>query len=254
MIEFDTYRWILLGIEFGLLFIEILILFLLPKRLLASLIANQFAIPRNDKQHFVMNFSGIEIDFLASRRFRISLILQFANIIWIIMLLFVYEWILQIQLLSESDICPQKTSDCFVFKNLISNQRFECEPRQPIMNSNSSNILCFAWVYSDVDAIVILNQIGICSSVYSLLCLSFKLLCDFSRKLTGLILIALFTAGGIATLALALTVKIYISMTGLLVVFGFCGLTINVLQLRQFTSQYQRKIRSLTNSTDLLSF
>ncbi|CAF4826617.1 unnamed protein product, partial [Rotaria sp. Silwood2] len=52
---------------------------LLPNRLLANFIAKQFAITRSDKQKFIMNLYGIKIDFLSSRRFRLSLIVQLAE-------------------------------------------------------------------------------------------------------------------------------------------------------------------------------
>ncbi|CAF4356784.1 unnamed protein product, partial [Rotaria sordida] len=85
--EHETYQFILYGIAFGVFFVEIFIVLLLPNQLLANLIEKSFAIIRPDKQQFMVNFYGIEINFLSSRRFRLSLAFQLAAVIWIISLL-----------------------------------------------------------------------------------------------------------------------------------------------------------------------
>ncbi|CAF2159207.1 unnamed protein product [Rotaria magnacalcarata] len=220
---------------------------LLPNQLLANFIEKLFGIIRSDKQQLMMDFYGIEISFLASRRFRVSLIFQLVAIVWIVSLVLIDVCIFQVMQLSEGGFCPQQRSDCFSFRNLQSNERIDCEPGEKLMNLTSPKAVCFVWVYKEITAIAILNQIGIGCSVFSLMCYVFKLCCCWSRKWLGLVVIILLALGGITIVILTFTVTIYLSMTGLLLAIGLCAICINVLQLFQFASHHQRKTQTANN-------
>ncbi|CAF3500551.1 unnamed protein product [Rotaria socialis] len=220
---------------------------LLPNRLLVNFIEKSFNIIQSDKQQLMMNFYGIEISFLASRRFRVSLIFQLVAIIWIVSLVLIDVCVFQVMQLSAGSFCPQQRSDCFNFNNIQSNERIDCEPGEKLMNLTTPKAVCFIWVYKEITAIAMLNQIGIASSVFSLMCYGFKLCCCLSRKWLGLVVIILLALGGITIMLLTFTVTIYLSMTGLFLVIGLCAICINVIQLFQFASHHQRKTQTTNN-------
>ncbi|CAF4046057.1 unnamed protein product, partial [Rotaria sp. Silwood1] len=143
--EFNTYRAIIYGIAIGIYFIKLVQFLLLPNRLMVKLIEKLFDIVRIDKTTWTMNFYGIQMNYLASRRFRVSLIVQVTAIGWITIFLLVDGWIMQVQYLSQKDDCPQQKSDCFTIPNIYSNKRLICEPGQTLSNATSSNIICFVW-------------------------------------------------------------------------------------------------------------
>ena len=111
--EFYQYRAILFGSYGILLLLEICFFISLSNRLLAELVEKLFEIIRLDHQKLIMNFFGVNINFLASRRFCLSLIIQLAFIPWITLLLLIDGCVLQIQNLSIQDFCPLSASDCF---------------------------------------------------------------------------------------------------------------------------------------------
>jgi hypothetical protein len=237
--DFYNYQVIMFGCTVGLFFLELCILTSLSKRLLAELIERLFEITRLDHQTLMMNFFGIQINLESSRRFRLSLSFQLAVIASINLLLMMDGCILQAHHLSRRDLCPPGLSDCFKMEILSTHDRIVCQPGQLLSNFTSSNVVCFVWVYRDQNTLNILNQLGICSSVFSLLCHTFKCSCRMSRKWWGLILLVLFVLITLTLLIIPAIIKIQISATARLLLTAASFLLINVIQLRQFTHNYK---------------
>ncbi|CAF1390919.1 unnamed protein product [Adineta steineri] len=165
--EFEHYRAILFGGYGVLLLFEICFFISLPNRLLARLVEKLFGIIRLDHQRLIMNFFGINIDFLSSRRFRLSLIIQLAFIPWVTLILLVDGCIFQLQHLSGQDFCPLLDSDCFLMDKSLTYKKILCPPGEILSNSTSTNAICFVLIYAEQSTIAVLNQIGICSSYFA---------------------------------------------------------------------------------------
>lgn len=240
MLDFETYRGILFGGAAVVLIIEIICFLLLPDRLLVELLEKRFKINSSSDDRFLMNFSGVEIDFQSSRRFRYSLIVQLALVTWINLLIFLDGCLLQVQHYSLDDLCPKVKSDCFQLGNPSFHQRIECQSGERFSNvTGSTSVICFSWIYSEINAVSVLNQIGICSSVFSLFCHGVIAFCRLSQKFWGLSLIIFLTFGSLTIFILSQVIELKISMTAKLLLLGTCALSLNIIQLFQFT--YRRK-------------
>jgi hypothetical protein len=239
--KFNHYQAIMYGGSILLLLLEICLIVLLSNRLLAELIERIFEIPRLDQQTSIMNFFGVQIDLKSSRRFRLSFIVQLAIIAWINLLLLLDGCVLQVQHLSGQDLCPSETSDCFTMGEFSSHERIACEPGGIISNSTATHALCFIWVYSEQNTLNVLNQIGICSSVFELICHIFKFCCRVSRRRWGLILLTLLAISSLTLFIVSVVIEMRISMTTKLLLMGVSCLMINVIQLFQFTHHYKSK-------------
>jgi hypothetical protein len=249
--NFGTYRAMTSGFSFALLFLEICVFISISNRLSAELIGKLFGIIQSDDQTFMMNFYGVQIDFLSSRRFRLSLIFQLSLVAWIISLLFIEGWIMKVQHLSGEDLCPLLDSACFITQKFSSHEQIVCEPGQALSNNTSLNVVCYVWVYSKLSAVDIMNRVGICSSVFSFLCHAFKCSCRMSRKWWGLVLLTLFVVSIITVLIVSFIIEIQISVTGKLLLTGLSSILMNVIQLFQFT-QYRRKRKTLLPTKEQL--
>ncbi|CAF1509866.1 unnamed protein product [Adineta steineri] len=239
--KFEHYTGILFGGYGVLLLFEICFFMSLPNRLLAKLVEKLFGIIRLDHQRLIMNFFGINIDFLSSRRFRLSLIIQLAFIPWITLVLLVDGCIFQLQHLSGRDFCPVLDSDCFLMDKPLTYERILCPPGEILSNSTSTNAICFVLIYTEQSTISVLNQIGICSSVFSLLCHVFKGTCYMSHKWWGLIVFILLLIISVTLLIVSfLIIEMNISFTSKLLLTALSCLLINVMQLLQFTHYYRR--------------
>jgi hypothetical protein len=239
--EFHYYRAIFFGSYCVLFLLEISFFALLSNRLLAELVEKLFEIIRLDHQRLLMNFFGINIDFLSSRRFRLSLIIQLAFIPWITLLLLIDGCILQVQNLSNQDFCPLSANDCFLVRKSGTYERIVCPPGEILSNSIAIDIVCFVLIYNKQNTVSILNQIGICSSVFSLLCYAFKYTCRMSRKWWGLILLILLLVISITHFIVSfMIIEMKVSVTSKLLLIALSCLLINVIQLLQFTHYYKR--------------
>jgi hypothetical protein len=237
--EFYQYKIMVIGCSIVLFLLEICLFAFLSNRLLAELIEKMFEIIRTDHQNFKMNFYGIQIELTTSRRFRLSLASQLSFITWITILLLMDGCVMQVHYLSTKDLCPIPISDCFTIGKLSTNERVVCQSGQILSNLTSSNVVCFIWVYAEQNTLNILNQIGICSSVFSLLCHTFKCSCRMSRKWWGLILLILLVLACQSLFIISLIINIPVTMTAKLLLVALSCLIINVLQLLQFTHHYK---------------
>ena len=244
--EFYHYTAIILACPAILLFLGLCVFGFLPNRLLAELIERMFEIVRIDHQVLMMNFFGIKIDFVSSRRFRLSLVCQLSFTALVMLLLLISECIIQARHLSLEDLCPLQNSDCFALRNLWANERIFCQPGEILSNMTSSKAVCFVWVYAEQNTLSILNQIGICSSVFSLLCHAFRWSCRMSRKWWGLILLILGVLTFTTLLILSFIFEILADLTAKLLLIALSCLLINVIQLLQFTHFYKRNTFTLS--------
>ena len=221
-----------------LLCIEIIFLALLPKRLLAELVEQLFDINCIDHRNLLMSYFGRKINFFTSRRFRFSLVIQIAFIVWVMVLLLLDACSMHIKYFSNNDNCPSQPSDCFITKKFSSSTRYVCESGEKISIQTNLPVVCFVWVYSEQTTLGVLNELGICSSVFSLLCYAFKFACRISRKPLGLILIVGLTLLLMVLLIFFIITNIFVSITTRLLLVVFTCLLINVIQLLQFTRSY----------------
>lgn len=237
--EFQHYRLMMAGCSIALFLFLMFILLLISKRLLAELAEKFLDIIRLDHRTLIMDFFGRQIDLKASRRFRLSIIIQLADMTSIIFLLLLDGCSMQVHYLSNKDTCPGQMTDCFTYGKSSTHERVICPPGQTVANTSSSNIVCFVWVYAEQNALSILNQIGIGSSVFSLLCHTFKMFCRMSRKWWGFLLIIFLILASESIIITALIIDLSMSMTAKLLLFALSCILINVIQLRQFTHSYQ---------------
>jgi hypothetical protein len=147
--------------------------------------------------------------------------------------------IMQVQHLSSQDLCPLQAVDCFMIGQSLSHERIVCQPGEIISNSTTYHPICFIWVYADQSTTNVLNQIGICSSVFSLLCYVFQCSCRISRKWWGLVLIIILVVACVTLLIVLFIIELQVSLTAKLLLLAVSCLMINVIQLFQFTRYYK---------------
>ena len=240
--EFWQYRLLVLGCSKVSFIFLIGVLMLLRKRLLAEMVERLFDITRMDCRTLMMDFFGHHVSLRSSRRFRLSVIVQLAGITSIVFTLLLNGCVLKIHYLSKNETCPMQASECFTFGKYSTHERIPCTVGASLANVNSSQVVCFVWVYTEQDALSVLNEIGVCSSVFSLLCHSFKVFCRMSRKCWGLLLLILLILAFETIIIVALAIDLGISMTARLLLLSLSCLMINVIQLLHFT----RRSRPLT--------
>ncbi|CAF3210944.1 unnamed protein product [Rotaria sp. Silwood2] len=236
----------MVGCSFLILLFEVSIFIGISHQLFAELVEKLLDINRIDNQTFIMNFYGFQVNLLLSRRFRLSLSIQLGISTCIISLLILDGLLMNVQKLNDHDLCPTIDHDCFVIRKISLSQRIVCQSGLSISNLTSFNTICFVWIYKKQTAVEIINQIGICSSVFSLLCHCFKYACHISRRWWGFILLIILIIISKIILILSFIVENPISMTAKTLLIAFTFLLINVIQLLHFTHNHHYR----TNKCD----
>ena len=240
MLSFEAYRGVLFGVSGGIFLLELCVCVLMPHRWLAMLGEKLFGITRSDRDSLVVTFCHTQVDLASSRRFRLSLALQLTTVGWIIILLLIDGCVMQIQHLAQDDLCPAQTSACFVIGLSSTHERIFCSTGQIMSNVTSSNGVCFVWIYSAQKVVSVLNQLGICSSVFAIFCLVVKGSYCLSHKRWGLVLCIILAIGFAALTVVSFAIELRISITAKLLSIACTCLLINVIQLFQFTYHYNK--------------
>lgn len=254
--NFDHYRGLLFGIA-GVVFLAEFVFFkCLPKFLLTEIIEKLFNIKRIDSHSYVFHFYGVEVDLRLSRRFRYSFIFLIATLIWINILIIIDGCVLQFQNISMNDPCPSAKGACFVMGKITSHSRVDCLPGEMFTNSSGEYLGCFIWVYSQQTAVDVLNQIGICSSIFSLLCYAFRALSRMSHCWWGLVLLIILFLSSFVFSIVSFVIELKLSMTARLLNFAVAAITLNTIQLLEFTHlrhrcrKIKRKLRLRRTNTE----
>lgn len=235
--ELKEYLQLINGCSVVVLLLNICVLALLSSRLLSELFQKLLRIHPVKNLPSYVNFYGISINIKSSRRFRFSLIIQLSLKIWIIIVLFLDGCGMQTHFLSMKDLCSSsiENSDCFRFGKYEKGERVLCQSGKFVSNVTSSTVICFVWVYAEQNTLSAINQMGICSSVFALLCVVFQCFCRLSRQWWGLALVILSLVICIIIPTISAITEVPFSMTANRLLMVLSCIIINVLQLRQFT-------------------
>ena len=244
MLTFQDYRAIVSGVSAIVFIIEICACALLPNRFLAQLAEKFFGITRTDRDSLIVTFNRTQIDLASSRRFRLSLAVLLATIGWIYSLLLIDGCVMQVQHLSPKDACPSQTSACFVMGLSSTREIISCSPGEKLSNITSAHVVCFVWIYSTQNVVSVLNQLGICSSVYAIFCHVVKGSCRLSHKRWGLVLCIILAIGFVALSIIAYAIELRMSITAKLLSIACGCLLLNIIQLFQFTHLKKSRVSS----------
>ncbi|CAF0974897.1 unnamed protein product [Adineta steineri] len=194
-----AYNFIVLG-----LYLSILIIFIIFLRLAGSKSKSGFfsflnavfhihAISNNDRE-IILDVYGNRMNFSTNRKLRIAIRIGVISSMYMMALIFVDGCIVSRNVLVSTDVCPMKTAmDCFHFQSVfdVSANPFFCPSNEVISTTNvTAHLLtCYKWEIKSQSLTNILSQMGICSSIVSLLGLLFKYLYLLAyRKYWGTIL------------------------------------------------------------------
>ncbi|CAF0965272.1 unnamed protein product [Adineta steineri] len=192
-----AYNFIVLG-----LYLSILIIFIIFLRLAGvksgflsflSAVFHIHTISNNDRE-IILDVYGNRMNFSTNRKLRIAIRIGVISCTYMMALIFVDGCIVSRNVLVSTDVCPMKTRmDCFYFQSVfdVSANPFFCPSNEVISTTNvTAHLLtCYKWEILSQSLTGILSQMGICSSIVSLIGLLFKYLYLLAyRKYWGTIL------------------------------------------------------------------
>lgn len=205
----------------------------------------------NENSPIILNFYGKEMIFSENKRFRVLLKVLVIICFYVVTIIFFDGCILSMIIMDPDGECPQNSdSTCFNFESAptLNPTVFDC-PRHVLIsstNSTSRMIICYSWIIKSQSVFGVINQLGICTSILSLLGFTFRCIYRLaSWKCWGTSLIILL---GLIMLTLLLVFMIVLRATiayldFVLLVAGLF-LLINALLLVGLVRKLERRAKS----------
>jgi hypothetical protein len=238
---FYIYNAIQIGFYLVLLVAFTLIIhFIDSKPMYFAFLRNTFRIGTlsNDEKNIVLDIYGKKMDFSTHRRLRISLRVLTVVSLHIISVIFIDGCMLSTTILSERAKCPSLSeTKCFhsQLHARFNVKEFFCLPDEPLasMNLTAGTVICYTWMIKYQGIGSILGQLGVCSSILTLLGLTFKGLYTLANwKIWGkLLTVALGLALIVLTCVFSVFLPTAISFLAFVLAMATVVLLVNALAL-----------------------
>lgn len=215
MLSYGAYTGIIYGVFLSLFIIYILIFtFLIPIRDYVNFLKHLFNIEINviadgSSKSYIINIYGENIDIKKSIGFRFHLSTIVGLLLTFITMTFFVGCIVTMEYYYSGDPCPNRSKDCFVFggsyKEFSPIDQFVCNLGEIIKIPNSTSyryVLCFGYALDGQSTLDIMNQLGICTGILSLLSILVIFLHRISYHICGIIIIIILYLGSCVTMIL----------------------------------------------------
>ncbi|CAF3472899.1 unnamed protein product [Rotaria sordida] len=204
MLSYGVYVAILFSSVFIIVLVAFVILFKLSLQRLVILLESVFRFKqvRNiGNDYIVIDVCGDQFEISKTISTRLPFVFALGTCLLVTILVFMEGCIFSTRHVYSTKACSDRIPNCYLFKSHFTSFRplyeFICEPNKPVIPSNmsASYAVCYGFVLPDQSTIDILNQLGVCTGILSLVEYLYPLAYKFGRQKYGWIcLIFLFGA------------------------------------------------------------
>ena len=177
MLSYSAYVGVSYGSTVGLIVIGFIILLKLPVRRLAIILESVF----HFKEVRSIGDDLITID-VCDDRFqlsktvasRIPFILALGMCLLVISLVFIEGCVFSSRQIFARKLCSDRIPNCYLFKTRFTSFKpistFVCDPEYPVIPANvtANHAVCYGFVLPEQSSIDLLNQLGVCTGILSL--------------------------------------------------------------------------------------
>lgn len=205
----------------------------------------------NENSQIILNFYGKQMNFSDNKRFRVLLKILVILCFYVVTIIFFDGCILSTIFMDPDAECPEiSDSNCFSFGSSsgLNPDVFDC-PRNVLISSTNATsriIVCYSWMIKSQSVFGVINQLGICTSILSLLGFTFHCIYRLaSWKRWGTCLIILLGLFMLALLLVCLIVlRVRIAYLDLVLLIAGLLLLINALLLVGLVRKLDRRAKS----------
>ncbi|CAF1199519.1 unnamed protein product [Adineta ricciae] len=244
MLSFGAYSAILFGSISLIVIISFAILFALPLRRLAMLLDSIFHFKevRNIGDDYVI-IDVCNDKFEISKTFssRFPFVSAVGMCLLVIILVFIEGCVFSTRHVYSKKLCSDRIPNCYLFKSRFTSftpmYEFVCEADKPIIPSNMSAnyAVCYGFVLPDQSTIDILNQLGVCTGILSLIDSLYPLAYKFARLWYGRICMILLFVVIVIVEIIVLAMQLNISFMTIILLTLTEALFINIFVLQYRT-------------------
>ena len=220
MLSYPAYVAIFYGSTFGIILIGFIILFKLPLRRLVIILESVF----HFKEVRSIGDELITIDvcddpFELSKTIasRIPFIIALGMCLLVIILVFVEGCVFSSRQIFAKKLCSDRIPYCYLFRTRLTSFQpmsvYECEPDKPVIppNVTANHAVCYGFVLPDQSSIDLLNQLGVCTGILSLVDSLYPVAYRFASRKRGRITLLILLIVVLLTEIIVLAIELNIS-------------------------------------------
>ncbi len=257
MLSYGTYAAILFGSLFIIILLGFIVLLKLPLPRLVTLLESVFRFMevRNlGDKYIVINVCGDKFELSETISSRLPFLFALGMCLLVAILVFIEGCIFSTRHVYSNKLCSERIPNCYLFKSKFTSFRplyeFVCEPDEPVIpqNMSASYAVCYGFVLPEQSSIDILNQLGVCAGILSIVEALYPLAYKLARRKYGRICLILLLCSMAILEIIVLSMQLNVTfMTVILLT-----LTI-VLLISIFVLQY-RKVKNVDNLSRVGSY
>jgi hypothetical protein len=257
MLSYGNYAALMFGSISTIVLIGAIILLKLSLRQLVTLLESVFHFKqvRNvGNDYFVIDVCDDKFEISKTISSRLPFVFAVGMCILVIILVFIEGCIFSTRHVYSSKACSERTPNCYLFKSRLTAYKplyeFTCTPDEPVIPSNmSSNFaVCYGFVLPDQSSIDILNQLGVCTGILSIVEYIYPLAYKFGRRKYGRICLFVLLCAMVITEIIVLAMQLNISFMTIILLTLTEVLLINIFVL------HYRKVKTPPNLTRVGSY
>jgi hypothetical protein len=247
MLSYGAYAAIMFGTISVIVLIGAIILLKIPLPRLVMLLESVFRFKQQrniGNDYVVIDVCDDKFELLDTISSRLPFVFALGMCILVAILVFIEGCIFSTRHVYSTKVCSIRTPNCYLFTTDLSAFKplynFVCEPDEPVIPSNmsASYAVCYGFVLPDQSSIDILNQLGVCTGILSLVESLYPLAYKFGREKYGRICLIILLVILVVSEIIVLSIQWNISFITIILVTLAEVLLFNIffLQYRRMTS------------------
>ncbi|CAF1602441.1 unnamed protein product [Adineta ricciae] len=200
---------------------------MLPIKRLVQLTHSLFGfkqIHNNSKEIIVLDICGDKYELSTKLSTRLPLTIVLSMCLMLLMVILTDGCIFSMRLIYPNELCSDEFSYCYIFQSRFSLYKvvdqFACQPSEPVISSNvsASHALCYGFILPNQTTIDVLNQLGICTGILSIVRTLYPCIYRLARHRIGTICLIFVILGILATEIILIILQFNISYVTLTLV------------------------------------
>jgi hypothetical protein len=252
MLSYGAYAAISFGLIFVIIVIGFIILFRLPLRRLIILLESVFRFKevRNiGDDYIVIDVCNDKFELTKTASSRLPFIIALGMCLLVIIVVFSEGCILSTRHIYPDRACLDRTPNCYLFRTRFTSfkpiYQYVCQPDELVIpvNMSAKYAICYGFVLPDQTSIDILNQLGVCTGILSIVESLYPLAYRFAGRKSGRIWLILLICAMIITEIVVLSVPLNVSFMTIIL------LTMTEVLLGNILFLHHRKIKNPVTTT-----
>lgn len=247
MVSFGVYSAVLFGPIAVIVISGLIILTKLPLKRFVSLLESVFHFRRVrnvGENYIVIEVCDDKFELVDTFMSRLPFVFAVGMCLLVAILVFIEGCIFSTRHVYSTRVCSTRTPNCFLFRSDLSAfkplYQFVCEADKPVIPSNmsASYAVCYGFVLPDQSSIDILNQLGVCTGILSLVDSLYPHAYKFARKKVGRICLIILLCSLVVLEAIVLSIQVNITFMTIILITLTEVLLLNIFFL------HHRRVKS----------